>query len=180
VRYARFHAITRAYDILRGKTPHAHLGQGCSTNDEYNAELARRRRQYAQRQAYHAGRTAPGYASEAGADDAWKDQVIIIVGLAVRPRLCIFPRIVTHQSYFGSRSSWALPLHCCRCILFPMHGIALRPPTLRRREQKRGRLETSGVPQFTPASPRLTVTEVAKTQTLRRSTQCGSARTWFT
>jgi hypothetical protein len=86
VRHARFHAVTRAYDILRGKTSHARPGQGFSSDDEYEytAELARRRRQHARRQAYQAGRTATGYASEAGADDAWKDQLIIFVGLAVR------------------------------------------------------------------------------------------------
>jgi hypothetical protein len=89
VRHARFHAVTRAYDILRGKTSHARLGQGFSSDDEYTAELARRRRQHARRQAYHAGHTATGYASEAGADDAWKDQLIIFVGLAVRTRLRI-------------------------------------------------------------------------------------------
>jgi len=85
VRHARFHAVSRAYDILRGKS-HARLGQGC-TDDVYTTELARRRRQQAQRQA-HRGRAAPGYASEAEAtstaDDAWKDQLIIVVGLAVR------------------------------------------------------------------------------------------------
>jgi hypothetical protein len=90
VRHARFHAVTRAYDILRGKISHTRLGQRCSPDDEYSAELARRRRQHVRRQAYHAGQTTPGYASEAGADDAWKDQVIIVVGLMVRALLCIF------------------------------------------------------------------------------------------
>lgn len=86
VRHARFHAVSRAYDTLRGKS-HARLGQG-RRDDVYTAELARRRRQHAQRQAGNRGRAAPGYASEAeatsAADDAWKDQLIIIVGLAVR------------------------------------------------------------------------------------------------
>jgi hypothetical protein len=55
----------------------------------YNAELARRRRQHARRQSHH-GRAAPEYApgpeaeAMSGVDDAWKDQVIIVVGLIVR------------------------------------------------------------------------------------------------
>lgn len=85
VRHSRFHAVSRAYDILRGKS-HPRLGQGC-TDDAYTAELARRRHQHARRQAYR-GRAAPGYASEAefasAADDAWKDRLIIVVGLVVR------------------------------------------------------------------------------------------------
>jgi hypothetical protein len=52
----------------------------------YSAELSRRRRQHAHRQAYY--QRATSESAEAGgmsgADDAWKDQVIIIVGLAVR------------------------------------------------------------------------------------------------
>lgn len=91
VRHSRFHAVSRAYDILRGKS-HARLGQG-RTDDVYTAELARRRRQHAQRQAY-SGRAAPGYASEAefasAADDAWKDQLIIVVGLIVRTVILSF------------------------------------------------------------------------------------------
>ncbi len=83
VRHARFHAVTRAYDVLRGK-PHASF----VANDDgtYSAELAWRRRQHAQRQAYRR-RAAADFAEAAGvgeADEAWKDQVIIIVGLAVR------------------------------------------------------------------------------------------------
>ncbi|KAI9455033.1 hypothetical protein F5148DRAFT_1300683 [Russula earlei] len=82
VRHARFHAITTAYDILRGRS-HAHISYG-STDDAYAAELARRRRQHAWRQAYHS--RAPPDSAEAGGssdmDDAWKDQVIIVVGLA--------------------------------------------------------------------------------------------------
>ncbi len=83
VRHARFHAVARAYDTLRGKS-HARLGQG-PADDVYTAESARRRRQHAWRQAYDGRGAAPGYAEAAsGADDAWKDQVIIVVGLAVR------------------------------------------------------------------------------------------------
>jgi DnaJ-class molecular chaperone len=77
VRHVRFHAVTRAYDILRGK-PHSPF---VADNDgTYAAELARRRRQQAQRQAYRR-HAAPDFAAS---DEAWKDQVIIIVGLAVR------------------------------------------------------------------------------------------------
>ena len=84
LRHARFHAITMAYDVLRGKS-HPHLYHG-SADTPYAAELARRRRQHAQRQAYHR-RAAPEFAGAGGmdgADEAWKDQVIIFVGLAVR------------------------------------------------------------------------------------------------
>ncbi|KAI0248772.1 hypothetical protein BJV78DRAFT_1130825 [Lactifluus subvellereus] len=84
VRHVRFHAITMAYDILRGKS-HPHLYHGFADNP-YAAELARRRRQHAQRQSYHQ-RAAPEFAEAGGmdgADEAWKDQVIIFVGLAVR------------------------------------------------------------------------------------------------
>ncbi|KAN0129358.1 hypothetical protein V8E53_012842 [Lactarius tabidus] len=74
VRHARFHAVTRAYDILRGK-PHS------LAVDDDGAELARRRRQ---RQVYRQ-RAAADFAEAAGvggADEAWKDQVIIVFGLA--------------------------------------------------------------------------------------------------
>jgi hypothetical protein len=77
VRHARFHAVTRAYDILRGK-PHS-----LAADDDAGAELARRRRQ---RQVYRQ-RAAADFAEAAGvggADEAWKDQVIIVFGLAVR------------------------------------------------------------------------------------------------
>lgn len=78
VRHARFHAVTRAYDILRGK-PHASF-----VSDGDGTELARRRRQHAQRQAYrrHAAADFAEAAGVGGADEAWKDQLIIIVGLA--------------------------------------------------------------------------------------------------
>ena len=92
VRHARFHAVTRAYDVLRGK-PHTSLDDGGT----YTAELARRRRQQAQRQAYRR-RAAADFAETVGvggADEAWKDQLIIIVGLAVRTPslhpLCFHP-----------------------------------------------------------------------------------------
>ena len=78
VRHARFHAVTRAYDVLRGK-PHSLS----TTDDDVDAELARRRRQ---RQVYRR-RAAADFAEAAGvggADEAWKDQVIIVFGLAVR------------------------------------------------------------------------------------------------
>ncbi|KAH8980509.1 hypothetical protein EDB86DRAFT_2980010 [Lactarius hatsudake] len=81
VRHARFHAVTRAYNILRGK-PHASF---VSDDDgRYATELARRRRQHAQRQAYrrHAAADFAEAAGVGGADEAWKDQLIIIVGLA--------------------------------------------------------------------------------------------------
>jgi len=84
VRHARFHAVTKAYDILRGRS-NAHPGHN-SADPVYSAELARRRHQHARRQAYQqhstSGNAEPGGMS--GADDAWKDQVIIVVGLAVR------------------------------------------------------------------------------------------------
>jgi hypothetical protein len=76
VRHARFHAVTRAYDVLRGK-------KHSLTADDESAELARRRRQ---RQVYRQ-RAAADFAEAAGvggADEAWKDQVIIVFGLAVR------------------------------------------------------------------------------------------------
>ena len=79
VRHARFHAVTRAYDVLRGKPlPFA--------ADDDGTELTQRRRQHAQRQAYRR-RAAADFAEAAGvggAGEAWKDQVIIIFGLAVR------------------------------------------------------------------------------------------------
>jgi hypothetical protein len=82
VRHARFHAVTKAYDILRGRS-NTHLGHN---DDVYSAELARRRRQHARRQAYHQHTTSENThaGGMSGADDAWKDQVIIVVGLAVR------------------------------------------------------------------------------------------------
>ena len=90
VRHARFHAVTRAYDVLRGK-PHSPF----ATDDDgtYTADLARRSHQHAQRQAYRR-RAATDFAEAAGvgeADDAWKDQLIIIVGLAVRTPSPYFP-----------------------------------------------------------------------------------------
>ena len=84
VRHARFHAVAKAYDILRGSS---NLLPGHNfADDVYNAELARRRRQHARRQAYHQHATSENAEAGgmSGADDAWKDQVIIVVGLAVR------------------------------------------------------------------------------------------------
>ena len=84
VRHARFHAVSKAYDILRGRS-NTHLGHSFA-DDVYSAELSRRRRQHARRQAYHQ-HVSPENAEAggmSGADDAWKDQVIIVVGLAVR------------------------------------------------------------------------------------------------
>ncbi len=69
VRHTRFHAIAKAYDILRGRS-NAHLGS--FADDAYSIELARRRRQHARRQAYHQHATSE--TAEAGgmsgADDA--------------------------------------------------------------------------------------------------------------
>lgn len=83
VRHARFHAVTKAYDILRGKS-NTQPGHDFA-DDVYSAELARRRRQHAHRQAFHQHATSDNAEAGgmSGADDAWKDQVIIIVGLAV-------------------------------------------------------------------------------------------------
>ncbi|KAH9989906.1 hypothetical protein BJV74DRAFT_772879 [Russula compacta] len=95
VRHAHFHAVTTAYDVLRGRSHAHHLCHGSAADDTYAAELARRRRQHARRQTYYR-RAAPEFAEEggmSGADDAWKDQLIIIVGLAVRTRLRL-PRLV--------------------------------------------------------------------------------------
>lgn len=81
VRHARFHAVARAYDVLRGK-PHAPFA--ADDDGTYAGDLTRQRRQHAQRQAYRR-RAAADFADAAGvggADEAWKDQVIIIVGLA--------------------------------------------------------------------------------------------------
>jgi hypothetical protein len=141
----------------------------------YTAELARRRRQHAQRQAANHGRAAPGYASEAeatsAADDAWKDQLIIVVGLAVRTVIflsshCDSP--ITVPCLTRSQLWWALPLRCYHYILSLMRGIVLHPPTLRRHEQKHGHLEMSGVPRSAPASPSLGVAR--GTRILRHST----------
>lgn len=75
--------MTRAYDILRGRS-NTHLGHNFA-DDVYSAELARRRRQHARRQAYHQHATSENAkAGGMSGDDAWKDQVIIVVGLAVR------------------------------------------------------------------------------------------------
>jgi len=84
MRYARFHAVTKAYDTLRGRS-NTHLGHNFA-DDVYSAELARRRRQHARRQAYYQHATSENTQAGgmSGADDAWKDQVIIVVGLAVR------------------------------------------------------------------------------------------------
>lgn len=101
VRHTRFHAITRAYDILRGRS-NAHLGHGF-TDDIYSAELARRRRQHAHRYAYYQ-RATPESADAGGADDAWKDQVIIVVGLAVRTTPLPHPLV----SEFSSMQSIAV------------------------------------------------------------------------
>ncbi|KAI0297833.1 hypothetical protein B0F90DRAFT_1633579 [Multifurca ochricompacta] len=94
VRHTRFHAITKAYDILRGKSLHSRpYPDYDSATTSYAAELARQRHQYAQRQAYRrrAAAGAGGGFTEAEADgvgvsgdEAWKDQVLILVGLIVR------------------------------------------------------------------------------------------------
>jgi len=76
VRHTRFHAITRAYDILRGRS-HVHE----FADGPYSAELARRRRQHAWRQAHHRRAASESAGGLSSVDDAWKDQVIIFVGL---------------------------------------------------------------------------------------------------
>jgi hypothetical protein len=100
-----------------------------------------------------------------GADDAWKDQVIIVVGLAVR-RIPIFTSSCLNSLPF-SRSWWALPPRYCRCIRFPMRGIVLRLPILHKHEQKRGRLETSDGLRFARASP--SSSRIKGVKNLRRS-----------
>ena len=93
VRHARFHAVTRAYDVLRGK-PHSLS----TTDDDVDAELARRRRQ---RQVYRR-RAAADFAEAAGvggADEAWKDQVIIVFGLAVRELFFFFSLFFFMRSF---------------------------------------------------------------------------------
>ncbi|KAI0262339.1 hypothetical protein BC834DRAFT_972133 [Gloeopeniophorella convolvens] len=79
LRHARFHAITKAYDVLRGKS-YTPLGTGSSYSHgvDYAAELERRKRQFAQRRAH---RPAPDVAAGVGGDDAWKDQLLIFVGV---------------------------------------------------------------------------------------------------
>jgi hypothetical protein len=141
VRHARFHAVTRAYDILRGK-PHSLAA------DDDGAELARRRRQ---RQVYRQ-RAAADFAEAAGvggADEAWKDQVIIVFGLAVRAlssSLC-FMRPSMHR--LSCRPSWwASYLHCCRCTRFPTRDIVLHRRTWHRLEQMHGHLETNDAQLF--------------------------------
>jgi hypothetical protein len=103
VRHARFHAVARAYDILRGRS-NTHLSHN-SADDVYSAELARRRRQHARRQTYHHHQHATSENAEAcGADgDAWKDQVIIVVGLAVRRIPSIFASSFTLSEILNSR-----------------------------------------------------------------------------
>lgn len=135
LRHARFHAVTRAYDVLRGK-PHAPFV--ADDDDTYAAELARRRHQHARRQAYRQ-RAAADFAEAAGvggADEAWKDQVIIIVGLAVRtpsPSLFLSPGPLTHTFGFcsvprgGLRACTAVVAHdsrraAPRCVREPGAG----------------------------------------------------------
>jgi len=93
VRHDRFHAITRAYDILRGRY-HIHRSAG----DPYSAELARRRRQHAWRQAHHRRAASAEEGGLSCADDAWKDQVIIVVGLVV----CTATSAPPLRSHFSS------------------------------------------------------------------------------
>ena len=93
VRHARFHAVTRAYDVLRGK-PHSLS----AVDDDVDAELARRRRQ---RQVYRQ-RAAADFAEAAGvggADEAWKDQVIIVFGLAVRVFCFFYAALLMHSRH---------------------------------------------------------------------------------
>ena len=90
VRHARFHAVTRAYDVLRGK-PHSLS----ITDDDVDAELARRRRQ---RQVYRR-RAAADFAEAVGVggtNEAWKDQVIIVFGLAVRELFFFYAVLLTN------------------------------------------------------------------------------------
>jgi hypothetical protein len=93
VRYTRFHAVTRAYDILRGRS-NISLGNSFA-EDIYSAELARRRHQHGRRRAnyQHATAESAEAGGMGGADDAWKDQVIIVVGLAVRTTPSPHPRV---------------------------------------------------------------------------------------
>jgi hypothetical protein len=144
VRHARFHAVTRAYDILRGK-PHP-FGA-----DDDGTELGRRSRQHAQRQAYYRRRAAADFAEAVGvgeAGEAWKDQVIIIVGLAVRISSFFLRGLLTHG---GRPLRWASCLHCCRYTRFLTRGIALRLRTWRRLVRMHGHLETNDVPLFVRA-----------------------------
>lgn len=76
VRHARFQSISHAYDALRGRrSPEA------AASDPFRQELERRRRQQHFDTAAHPRRDFEAQ----GADDRWKDQLIIAVGLVVRP-----------------------------------------------------------------------------------------------
>ncbi|THH19139.1 hypothetical protein EW146_g1974 [Bondarzewia mesenterica] len=89
VRHARFQAITAAYDHLRGRTQMRHMRyDDAQTADE----LERRRRQHRRRAEYWSRYEGTGTSARGGVktewgpgasgDDAWKDQVILIVGFA--------------------------------------------------------------------------------------------------
>ncbi|KIP07229.1 hypothetical protein PHLGIDRAFT_427093 [Phlebiopsis gigantea 11061_1 CR5-6] len=72
VRHARFQSISHAYDALRGRrSPEA------AASDPFRQELERRRRQRHFDTAAHPRRDFEAQ----GADDRWKDRLIIAVGL---------------------------------------------------------------------------------------------------
>ena len=101
LRHARFQAISSAYDALRGRT--RAQGRVPRYDDAFYAEeLDRRRRQHRRRAEYWSRYDQPGSAGarvhmDAQVDEGWKDQVIVIVGLAVRT---VPPALYTHICRF--------------------------------------------------------------------------------
>ncbi|KAI0040063.1 hypothetical protein FA95DRAFT_1566725 [Auriscalpium vulgare] len=80
VRHARFQAITAAYDNLRGRSRH-HTSSQSTGDDIFAEELERRRAQHHRRRQYHARYGTRADVLNSDADEAWKDRIIVIVGL---------------------------------------------------------------------------------------------------
>jgi hypothetical protein len=89
LRRARFQALSAAYDVLRGKTG---AREHANTSELMRAELNRRRRaqmRYAHGSEYERARQRHRDGGVYGDGDAWKDTIIVGVGIAVSLLLCV-------------------------------------------------------------------------------------------
>ncbi|KAK0467170.1 uncharacterized protein EV420DRAFT_1507584 [Desarmillaria tabescens] len=93
-RQARFQAIAHAYDTLQGKNPQTGTRRDWG---EYADELQRRKRRWEQQQsARYNYAHPPRYKWESNADDRWKDNMILTIGvvslvLGIAPSLLMLP-----------------------------------------------------------------------------------------
>ncbi|KAK0239036.1 hypothetical protein EDD85DRAFT_951248 [Armillaria nabsnona] len=111
-RQARFQAIAHAYDTLRGKNPQTGTRRDWG---EYADELQRRKKRWERQQsARYNYAHPPRYKWESNADDRWKDNMILTIGivslvLGIAPSLLMLPFSVhkTRQKHLETASDYS-------------------------------------------------------------------------